>query len=80
MPHGRPRCHSDRLTHVCERVSLPRQVLDQWCEAPEAVLVEIFDGLRAEHGSVEGYLDSIGIDAELRARLKETLTVEAASL
>lgn len=57
-----------------------QEVLDQWCEAPEEVLREIFDGLREEHGSVEAYLDAVGIDAELRARLTDTLTIEAAEV
>jgi len=51
-----------------------QEVLDQWCEAPQGVLQELFDGLRAEYGSVDGYLDAIGIDAPLRVRLAETLT------
>ena len=59
------------------RYLVQQEVLDSWCEAPEAVLLEIFDGLRDEHGSVEGYLDHIGIDAALRARMSDRLTVAA---
>jgi len=54
-------------------------VLDAWCEAPEAVLRELFEGLRDEYGSVDAFLDSIGIDAPLRAQLSARLTVPATS-
>ena len=78
-------CSVEGRWHV--RQSLPERVrglvdqavLDQWCEAPAQVLRDLFAALRDEYGSVEAYLDSIGIDAALRARLNERLTVDAAA-
>jgi hypothetical protein len=43
------------------------------------VLRELFEGLRDEYGSVDAFLDSIGIDAPLRAQLSARLTVPATS-
>ena len=60
---------------VRERVD--QSVLDRWCEAPESVLAQMFAALREEFGSVEGYLDEIGITKDLRQQLASTLTVPA---
>lgn len=59
------------------RQHVDQSVLDDWCEAPDAVLEQLFDLLREEYGSLEAYLDSIGIDAALRARVREQLTAPA---
>jgi len=59
------------------RQHVDQSVLDDWCEAPNAVLEQLFELLREEYGSLEAYLDSIGIDEALRARLREQLTVPA---
>jgi len=61
------------------RHHVDQKVLDQWCEAPEEVLTGLFDALREEYGSVEAYLDSIGVDVAMRSRLRETLTVPASA-
>jgi len=54
--------------HVADRV-----YLDPWCCAPEAAMEGLFERLTREFGSVDGYLDSIGVDAELRERLVANL-------
>ena len=41
--------------------------------SPEPVLRETIAWLVAEHGSIEGYLDAIGVDAAVRARLAAEL-------
>lgn len=60
------------------RSHVSQDVLDHWCEAPEAVLRELFDKMRSEYGSVEAYFDSIGVDAEMRAQLAQELTQQEA--
>ena len=74
-PEGKKAMRMALPERVRDRVD--QTVLDEWCEAPSAVLRSLFDQLRAEYGSVEGYLDAIGVDAALRARLAERLTVPA---
>jgi len=59
------------------RFELSDETFDSWCEAPEDVLRDLFSRIRKEYGSVEAYLDSIGINASLRARLVEQLTEPA---
>ena len=59
------------------REQIDQAVLDDWCEAPDTVLQELFEKLKAEHGSLFGYLDSIGIDEEMRTRLRQQLLTEA---
>jgi protein-tyrosine phosphatase len=49
-------------------------VLGAWCEADEDTMAKLFRRVREEHGSVAAYLDTIGVDAELRKRLVEQLT------
>ena len=61
------------------RQHVDQTVLDDWCEAPDGVLEQLLDLLRGEHGSLEAYLDSIGIDEALRMRLREQLTAPAAA-
>jgi len=59
------------------RDHVDQTVLDGWCEAPDGILHELFDSLRRDYGSVEAYLDEIGVDEALRAQLTERLTVPA---
>ena len=59
------------------RDHVDQEVLDDWCEAPETVLQDLLAQLRKEYGSVEGYLDSIGVDEPLRRKLRGELTAVA---
>lgn len=46
-----------------------------WCAAPEAALEEALERIREQYdGSIDNYLDSIGIDAAFRATLAAKLT------
>ena len=64
-------------------VALPERVrphvqqttLREWCAAPEDELAEALARLHKEHGSVDNYLDSIGLDEGFRAALRARLTV-----
>ena len=58
--------------HLVGRVNI-----DRWCEAPEEVLPRLFDHVERRWGSINAYLDSIGVDAALRARCRDALTVPA---
>lgn len=58
--------------HLVGRVNI-----DRWCEAPEEVLLRLFDHVERRWGSIDAYLDSIGVDAALRARCRDALTVPA---
>ena len=59
------------------REEIDPSVLDDWCEAPDTVLQELFENLKAEHGSLYGFFDSIGIDEEMRTRLRQQLVTDA---
>lgn len=59
------------------RFELSDATLDSWCEAPAEVLRDLFSRIRKEYGSVNAYLDSVGIDASMRARLVDQLTQPA---
>ena len=47
------------------------------CRAPPSAMYALFSCVEARHGSVDGYLDSIGVDATLRARCASALTDDA---
>ncbi|MET1019843.1 MAG: tyrosine-protein phosphatase [Microterricola sp.] len=47
-------------------------------KSPERVIRALLDDLAAEHGSIDGYLDSIGFDAGDRERLASALVTEVA--
>lgn len=65
-------------------MALPERVrpyvtrLDLLCEAPEAQMANFFSAVRAEYGSLDAYLDGIGVDATLRADIRRLLTEERA--
>ena len=48
-------------------------LIEEWCCAPESAIRAVLRRLESEHGSVEAYLDSIGVDAARRKRLAEAL-------
>jgi protein tyrosine/serine phosphatase len=48
-------------------------LIEEWCRAPESAIRTVLRRLESEHGSVEAYLDSIGVDAARRKRLAEAL-------
>lgn len=49
----------------------------RWCRAEEATMVKLWDWVEAKWGSMDGYLDSIGIDAARRAEVRAVLTTDA---
>ncbi|CAM9440390.1 unnamed protein product [Discosporangium mesarthrocarpum] len=49
---------------------------DTFLCAPRFVMEETLACVRRKHGSVEGYLDSIGFDESWRQRLRESLLGE----
>ena len=59
------------------RYVMRQEILDEWCEAPEFVLRDLFGKLKKEYGSVNGYLDSIGVDASMRGRIQEQMLTTA---
>ena len=40
----------------------------------DVTMATLFRRVKEEHGSLAAYLDTIGVDAELRARLTDQLT------
>lgn len=65
---GRWLMHASMPPHLADRI-----YLDPWCVAPEAAMAGLFAQLTREFGSIDAYLDSIGVDAELRERLVTNL-------
>lgn len=53
---------------------LRSDLIDEWCEAPEEQLRELFRRTERKFGSMIGYLDSIGIDEHFRKRIAARLT------
>ena len=51
--------------------------IEPLCRAPRSAMYTLFAHVEQRHGSVNGYLDSIGVDAELRARCASALTDDA---
>ena len=51
--------------------------IEPWCQAPEEAMLALFHCVERRCGSVDAYLDSVGVDADLRARCAEALTVAA---
>jgi len=51
--------------------------IESWCGAPRSAMYALLSLVERRHGSVDGYLDSIGVDAELRARCAHALTEDA---
>ena len=51
--------------------------IEPLCGAPRSAMYTLFSHVERRHGSVDGYLDSIGVDAELRARCASALTDDA---
>ena len=51
--------------------------IEPLCEAPRSAMYTLFSLVEQRHGSVDNYLNSIGVDAELRARCASALTDDA---
>jgi len=47
----------------------------EWCSAPERAMLELWRRVDRRFGSMDAYLDSIGITASTRARIADSLTV-----
>ena len=75
MVNGRPRtpppkapCRRDSLADASPRCA-------RRCEAPASAMCSFFALVEKRYGSVDAYLDSIGVDAALRQRCVTALTV-----
>lgn len=55
----------------------PFRLRSQWCGAPPSAIEEALDRVANEHGSLDGYLDSIGVSVAVREDIREALTEEA---
>ena len=51
--------------------------IEPLCAAHTHTMYALFSLVEQRHGSVDRYLDSIGVDAELRARCARALTEDA---
>ena len=81
---GAEACRSKRAEQG--RAAMERQLpehlkglvnIEPLCGAPRSAMYTLFSHVERRHGSVDGYLDSIGVDAELRARCASALTDDA---
>jgi protein tyrosine/serine phosphatase len=54
-------------------------MIHEWCAAPESELADALNRVKAEFGSMDRYLDHIGVDAALRSSIATRLTEEAGS-
>jgi len=52
----------------------------QWCMAPESAMLGLWRRVDRRYGSMDGYLDSIGVDTSVRARIAAALTVPASEV
>ena len=46
--------------------------------APAHIMATLLDEIHRRHGGMDGYLDSVGVDSALRARLRRVLTIPPA--
>jgi len=53
----------------------PTDQFERWCSAPEDAIHNLWRRISRKFGSVDAYLDSIGINASTRARICAALTV-----
>jgi len=51
------------------------EAFDEWCNAPEGAMLGLWQRVEASYGSMDGYLDSIGVHAVARAKIAGMLTV-----
>ena len=56
------------------------ETFEDWCSAPETAMLELWRRVALRFGSMDGYLDSIGINANTRARIAAKLTVPVGEL
>ena len=68
LPTPKAPCRRDSLTDTSLRCA-------RRCEAPASVMCSFFALVERRYGSVDAYLDSIGVDAALRQRCVAALTV-----
>lgn len=54
---------------------LREDLIEEWCEAPEGQIRELFRRIERKHGSMTGYLDSIGVDESFRKELASKFTM-----
>ena len=59
------------------RARVEPALIHEWCSAPASELAEALERVRAQYGSMDGYLDHIGVDAALRSGIATRLTQEA---
>ena len=78
--HGRinidPWCRT-RVPTVVHALPLHAAARPRRCEAPEHAMLDLFGIAEDVYGSIDRYLDSIGVDAALRARCADALTVSS---
>jgi len=57
--------------------SEPWAQFGRWCGAEADTMRALFERVERRYGSMDGYLDAIGVDAEARAKVAATLTCTA---